>query len=608
MSRRIRTFTLLRNRSSNDLNAVSPAHFRRITTLLLAALVAVAAIAAVSALASSSSPTFETATEPFTNLECAHPSTQFTRVTSPVREGAYAAKFTESPSDVWSNGSVRCLATKYDSGETTGDDYYYHVSIYIPSNGLTSNLIWELHHPYSMYSISGACSVAPHAVLTNGTKLYYRLFTGDCTNDSRYAVQNQYDLLSTYPRNTWIDFVIHIRFAEASTGTLQVYYRTGSNPWPASPQVNVTGVPTMPYSSLHNVHNVKLYWCAGLYPGYSNYSNTDTLYMDDVRRETSLSAAEGGGVTETPPPAPSPVAPANTALPQVSGTAQVGQSLTATTGTWSGSPTSYSYQWEVSSDGGTSWAAVPGATAATLAETSAVQDDLARVAVTATNGAGSATATSAAVGPIAAAPSGGSSVTSTAVAPANTSLPQVSGTMQVGQTLTTTSGTWSGSPSIAYQWQYSRDSGATWLNVNGATATIFQESSTFQGAKIRVRTTASNSVGSATVASAAVGPVAASTTVSGSFSVATNLVDGQVWKKKKIRAIQWTATTSIAVASVEFWVDGSRGWTDTSAPYAYGTNGLLDLVPLTAGSHVLVVKAIAADGRVASKQVTIAVA
>ena len=36
----------------------------------------------------------------------------------------------------------------------------------------------------------------------------------------------------------------------------------------------------------------------------------------------------------------------NSALPAITGVAQQGQTLTASTGTWSNSPTSYTYQWE----------------------------------------------------------------------------------------------------------------------------------------------------------------------------------------------------------------------------------------------------------------------
>ncbi|MDQ3877515.1 MAG: LamG domain-containing protein, partial [Actinomycetota bacterium] len=44
-------------------------------------------------------------------------------------------------------------------------------------------------------------------------------------------------------------------------------------------------------------------------------------------------------------PASATAAPSNTTAPTISGTPQVGSVLTASTGTWSGTPTSYSYQW-----------------------------------------------------------------------------------------------------------------------------------------------------------------------------------------------------------------------------------------------------------------------
>lgn len=91
-----------------------------------------------------------------------------------------------------------------------------------------------------------------------------------------------------------------------------------------------------------------------------------------------------------------------------------------------------------------------------------------------------------------------------ASAPSNTAAPVVSGTASVGSTLSTTDGTWSGSPtSFSYQWQRDVGTGAvTWVDIAGATANTYvvPGSSTVAyddvGSKLRCRVTATNASGS----------------------------------------------------------------------------------------------------------------
>lgn len=95
-------------------------------------------------------------------------------------------------------------------------------------------------------------------------------------------------------------------------------------------------------------------------------------------------AAPGGGVGAT--------APVNTGLPVISGTAQSGQTLSTTNGTWDdgGAEISgYAYQWKA--DG----VAIEGATASTFELTDTQIGAVITVTVTATNSEGSADATSA---------------------------------------------------------------------------------------------------------------------------------------------------------------------------------------------------------------------
>ncbi len=80
--------------------------------------------------------------------------------------------------------------------------------------------------------------------------------------------------------------------------------------------------------------------------------------------------------------------PVNSVVPAITGTAQVGQTLTSSTGTWSGSPT-YARQWFAAG------VAISGATGATYFPVVGDVGKAITVRVTATNDKGSVAATSA---------------------------------------------------------------------------------------------------------------------------------------------------------------------------------------------------------------------
>ena len=101
--------------------------------------------------------------------------------------------------------------------------------------------------------------------------------------------------------------------------------------------------------------------------------------------------------------APPPPAPVNTALPVVSGTAQVGQVLSVSNGSWSNSPTSFAYQWQSAAASSGPFGDVAGATGASYTAASADNGRYLRAVVTAANAGGQASAQSAPVGPVAAA-------------------------------------------------------------------------------------------------------------------------------------------------------------------------------------------------------------
>jgi hypothetical protein len=116
--------------------------------------------------------------------------------------------------------------------------------------------------------------------------------------------------------------------------------------------------------------------------------------------------------TETTTGTTTPVAPAASVLPQILGTPVVGSTLTTTDGTWTGSPTAFTYQWlRCPADGGvadgSNCGVIPKATESAYQLTDADVGFRARVNVTATNAGGSATATSNPTNTVTAAPESG---------------------------------------------------------------------------------------------------------------------------------------------------------------------------------------------------------
>jgi hypothetical protein len=202
-----------------------------------------------------------------------------------------------------------------------------------------------------------------------------------------------------------------------------------------------------------------------------------------------LLVAAGAGVA-----APAAV-PNNTDEPAISGRAEQGRTLQASTGTWTGQPTSFAFQWVRCGlnggrpDGG-DCAILSGATSRNYRLTAADVDFRMRVRVTASNADGSRTVasnpTDVIVGP-----------------PVNTGLPIVRGTMLVGQVVTADPGTWTGRSGISfsYRWLRCNTQGGECVGIGGATSRNYRLTSSDVGHKIRFNLTARNSVGSVTVMS-----------------------------------------------------------------------------------------------------------
>jgi hypothetical protein len=227
-------------------------------------------------------------------------------------------------------------------------------------------------------------------------------------------------------------------------------------------------------------------------------------------------------------------APVSTAEPQISGNPNVGATLSATRGGWSGAPTSYAYQWvrcplSGGRPDGSDCASIGGATTSSYVVQSGDVDRRLRVRVTASNADGSATVASNATARV--------RDTSQAGRPRNTQLPTISGSPNVGAIVRSAPGTWAGAQPITFSFQWLRcdTNGNSCLTLAGFNDDSYTPRDGDIGRTLRVRVVARNSVGSADALSGRFGPIAGPTgpagaikLPSGETSIPATSVDGRL--------------------------------------------------------------------------------
>lgn len=262
-----------------------------------------------------------------------------------------------------------------------------------------------------------------------------------------------------------------------------------------------TGGPTYTYQWKRNGTNIA---------GATNSSYT--LVSADVGATLTVAVTGtnvGGAVTATSAATPTVTAassvPTNTAVPAITGAAQAGATLTASTGSWTNTPTSFAYQWKRA---GTN---ISGATASTYVVQAADVGSTLTVAVVATNAAGSSSAAT-------------SAATNTVVA-AGTIITPV-----VGQTLHLSNGGWdphSSPTAYAYAWLRCDAQGNSPQAIAAATANTYVVQAADVGNTIRGQVTGSNKAGSGVQTSDPTGIVAGAPTNTALPTISGAAVQGQ---------------------------------------------------------------------------------
>ena len=357
-----------------------------------------------------------------------------------VKTGSYAARLSES-STSGSKAYVRKTFTTAQQDLTASGDFQ------VQQQGASGGNV-----PFFRFLTSGGTRII---------SLYRQNVNGKI--QVNYGSAN-FATSATLALNTWANLQLHVVTAGATStvevlkdGTL-IYRTTGAG-------LGTAGVSTVQI-------------------GNDTAAQASTVVAD------TINVQNGGSLSP----------PSNTALPAIAGEPEQGQVLSASTGSWSGTqPIGYAYQWQRCDPSGANCTPV-GSASSTYTLAPADVGSTIVVAVTASNSAGSATTSSVPTTVVAASP------------PVNTGAPPaISGSARQGQTLTASTGGWSGAQPIryAYQWQRCDTSGANCTPVGSAGST-YTLAPADVGSTIVVAVTASNSIGSGTTMSAATAVVQAS--------------------------------------------------------------------------------------------------
>ncbi|MFP5363687.1 MAG: hypothetical protein ACLGI5_13270 [Thermoleophilia bacterium] len=230
-----------------------------------------------------------------------------------------------------------------------------------------------------------------------------------------------------------------------------------------------------------------------------------------------------------------PALPSATAAPVISGTAREGQLLSATQGTWKGTPAiSYAHSWQRCESGVCS--AIDGASAATYRVTAADVGRTLRAVVAATNAAGTASAQSAPTGTV------------TGGLPVSLAVPELSGTLpRDGELYSATLGTWAGSAPIVHdrQWLRCSATGMSCTPLSGEISAGYRLTAADLGKTVRIEVTATNAHG-ATKAQSPPSPVilAAPPQAGGDPTIAGTLRDGELLSADS----SWSGTAPITLS------------------------------------------------------------
>ncbi len=211
--------------------------------------------------------------DPWTMVQAKSVADQFAVVTSGVRQGKYAARFTVRPGDQFlSTSGERCEVSWTGEREGPGSDKWYAWSTFFPTDWVSPSwaVFTQWHSSFPVEPPLGFY-VYQDQILVNA-----RTGTFDAAGQPSY--RKTFVLLNPFRKGVWNDFLVHIRWS-LTAGSMEVWHRA-SRDAPFTQVMSSGPIPTLQEQGGVTSMN---YLKHGLYRS-SGSSFTNTLYQDGFRR------------------------------------------------------------------------------------------------------------------------------------------------------------------------------------------------------------------------------------------------------------------------------------------------------------------------------------
>ena len=302
-----------------------------------------------------------------------------TIVSSPVRQGRFAARYEVRPGDTTSAGNIGERAESLSCrsfGE--GEEQWWAWSTMFAPGFSASSSRWNAFTQWHNSGTSGGTL----GFIVVGNELRFQSFGGDISHPTHRACK-----VADKTNGTWYDIVLHVKWsANPSVGFVEVWVN-------GKKFVELPKIPT-----LYNGQTV--YLKQGYYR--APQPNVGVIYHDGMREGTSYSDVtaefpDGSTWVEGPRLGSGGCrlnAPTIRKRPEIRGVVRPAGVLAASRGRWADEPTRFSYQWQASRDGST-WSNLRRATGRSLVLPATLSASRVRVLVTASNVLGSSTVASA---------------------------------------------------------------------------------------------------------------------------------------------------------------------------------------------------------------------